>query len=65
MIWMTPFDPDTKQCIESSAPTQFTNINELVDAIGMPIKKTKCFAIYEDMIYSKLKWHVAEEVSFL
>ena len=65
MIWLTTFNPDTKECTAASTPTQFNTIAEVVAALGEPIKQKQSYVVYEGMIYSVLKWHVTEEISFL
>lgn len=66
MIWETQFNPETKQCTGSSVPTRFNTVDEVVAARDDEVlKQAKSYVVYEGVIYSMLKWHVAEEVSFL
>ena len=65
MIWMTPFNPDTMKCTGNSTPTDFTNLKEAEDAHGAPLKKTDSYIVYEEYMFSYLRWNFEETPSFL
>ena len=47
-IFVTPFDPKTRQCQSVSTDSGFNSLEQVVEMMGEPIKQTEAFLIYGD-----------------
>lgn len=64
-IYKTEFDPETLQCTSGSVLTDFESLDQVVEVNGAPEAATAAWVRYNNTIFSKIIWHVEEEVSFL
>lgn len=65
MIYMTPFNPETKQCTNESSITFYGSFDEVINSVGEPLCKSNAYVIYDDVIYSRMFWHYKKEPCFL
>jgi hypothetical protein len=65
IIYVTEFNPETKQCSSPSKATDVTSLDQIVEQHGEPLSRTTGWVLYDGVIYSKLKWCYGAEVSFL
>ena len=52
MIYVTPYDKQTKQCTGPSAPSGFDTLADVLAVLPDPIRASNRLAIYEDVALS-------------
>jgi len=58
-IYLTPFDPDTKECLAHSADSGFSTLQEVRAAMGESIRETPSYAVYPGgLLFSYLAWYL-------
>jgi len=58
MIYMTPFDPATKECTGGSEDSGFQTIADAVAVMGDPIRRGLSLAIYPGVVFSRVMFSI-------
>lgn len=58
-IYMTAFDPSTKQCTTTSIDSGFENFEDVIATMGVNyIEKTPRYIVYEGLTYSDFLFRI-------